>query len=49
MKTQHQKYLERLEQLLLDMDEEAIPHFVRMLEILAQEHKKKPMLRLVVA
>lgn len=48
MKTEHDKYLERIEQLLLEMDEEAIPHILQMFEAFARRHQKKTKLRLVV-
>lgn len=49
MKTQHQIYLEKIEKLLLELEEDSIPHVIRMIEVLASEHKRKPHLRLVVA
>lgn len=48
MKTQHEKYLERLEQLILEMEEDAIPQIMQMFEAFALRHRKKVVLRLVL-
>ena len=49
MKTQHEKYLERMVELLDGMEDDAVPQLMQLFEAFALRYQKKVRLRLVVA
>lgn len=47
MKTQHEKYLERIAELMEGMEESAVPQLMQLFEAFALRYQKKVRLRLV--